>query len=107
MLKSISFIVDKLYRFVTNQFINRYNKNYNLNSIVPERQKLIQNFGFTPLILREFIYKYWIVNDSMDNILELNKVLRKTLVIDNIYFTYIGNWQKLFHLLKQIRKDSL
>jgi len=79
-LKSISFVLDKLYKFVTNQFINRYDEDYSFNSVVPEKQKLISNFDFTKLILRDFIYNFWVINENMVKIVDLNRIIKNSRV---------------------------
>lgn len=79
-MKSISFVLDKLYKFVTNQFINRYDEDYSFNSVVPEKQKLISNFDFTKLILRDFIYNFWVINENMVKIVDLNRIIKNSRV---------------------------
>ena len=88
LLKSISFVLDKLFKFVTNQFINKYDSDYSFGSVVPDKQRLISNFGFAKLILRDFIFNFWIVNDNMIKLVDLGRVLKnsRVFIVFYIYF---------------------
>jgi len=49
---------------------------------------LISKFGFTNLILREFIYDFWINSDKLINLIEINRILKMAAVIIDKYFNH-------------------
>ena len=51
-----------------NQFINKLDQNYEFDVVVYERQLLISKFGFSQMILKNFIYDFWIENVILLNI---------------------------------------
>jgi hypothetical protein len=62
IIKSVKFILDKLNKFITNQFINKLETNNDYDLVVFERQLLISKFGFSNMILEDFIFNFWIKN---------------------------------------------
>jgi hypothetical protein len=101
MLKSLNFILDKLQKFITNQFINKFNPNYDFGGVVIDRQDLIDKFGFVNLILREFLYDFWIGYKNMSNLIELVKILRKLKINGNDYFSSFSKREKLIYKMSK------
>jgi hypothetical protein len=95
ILKTTNFILDKLHKFITNQFINKFSSNYDYKSVVYERQNLIAKFGFTSLILRDFIYDFWIDYKNMSNLIELSRIIKKMNEIGQEYFVNLSRKEKL------------
>ena len=62
IIKSIKFVLDKLNKFISNQFINKLEPIYDYDLVVFERQLLISKFGFSNMILQDFIYNFWVRN---------------------------------------------
>jgi hypothetical protein len=101
MLKSLNFILDKLQKFITNQFINKFNPNYDFCSVVIDRQDLIDKFGFVNLILREFLYDFWIGYKNMSNLIDLFKIIRKLKINGNDYFSTFSKREKLIYKMSK------
>jgi len=80
IIKSVKFILDKLNKFITNQFINKLETNNDYDLVVFERQLLISKFGFSNMILEDFIFNFWIKN--------VNKCLRRIWKTINCILTY-------------------
>jgi hypothetical protein len=101
MLKSLNFILDKLQKFITNQFINKFNPNYDFGGVVIDRQDLIDKFGFVNLILREFLYDFWIGYRNMSNLIDLFKIIRKLKINGNDYFSTFTKREKLIYKMSK------
>lgn len=103
-IKSIYFILNKLNEFITNQFINKFNPNYDYKSVCLERQNLLLKFGFIKIIMKDFIYNFWINND-LTNLIELKSIIIK-LSENEDNFSLLNVSEKIIFKMSQIT-DSL
>ena len=76
-LQMINFILDKLLKFSMNKFINKFSDECGFNSVVKGRQTLISNFGFTHSLLKRFIYNFWLHDNNMLRVCQLNDLLKR------------------------------
>ena len=71
----LKFVLDKLFKFVMNKFINKYNDYCGFNNVVNNRQLLISHFDFTNLFLVKIIYFYWLHDNNLGRIRKIEKIL--------------------------------
>ena len=74
-LQMMNFILDKLLKFSMNKFINKFSNECGFNNVVKGRQTLISNFGFTHSLLKRFVYNFWLHDDNMHRMCQLNDLL--------------------------------
>ena len=72
----LKFVLDKLFKFVMNKFINKYNDYCGFSNVVNNRQLLISHFGFTHLFLIKLIYFYWLHDNNLTRIKKVEEILR-------------------------------
>ena len=74
----LKFVLDKLFKFVLNKFINKYNDYCGFNNVVNNRQLLLSHFDFSNLLLIKLIYFYWMHDNN------LNRIRRVEVILSNI-----------------------
>ena len=71
----LKFILDKLFKFVMNKFINKYNDYCGFSNVVNNRQLLLSHFDFSNLFLVKFIYFYWMHDNNLKRIRKIEGIL--------------------------------
>jgi len=71
----LKFVLDKLFKFVMNKFINKYNDYCGFSNVVNNRQLLISHFDFTNLFLVKLIYFYWLHDNNLGRIKKVEEIL--------------------------------
>ena len=71
----LKFILDKLFKFVMNKFINKYNDYCGFNNVVSNRQILLSHFDFSNLFLIKLIYFYWMHDNNLKRIRKIEGIL--------------------------------
>ena len=71
----LKFVLDKLFKFIMNKFINKYNDYCGFSNVVNNRQLLISHFGFTNLFLVKLIYFYWFHDNNLGRIRKIEDIL--------------------------------
>ena len=71
----LKFVLDKLFKFVMNKFINKYNDYCGFSNVVNNRQLLISHFDFTNLFLVKIIYFYWLHDNNLGRIRKIEEIL--------------------------------
>ena len=71
----LKFVLDKLFKFVMNKFINKYNDYCGFSNVVNNRQLLISHFDFTNLFLIKLIYFYWLHDNNLRRIRKIEEIL--------------------------------
>ena len=73
----LKFILDKLFKFVMNKFINKYNDYCGFSNVVNNRQLLLSHFDFSNLFLVKLIYFYWMHDNNLKRIRKIEDILSK------------------------------
>ena len=73
----LKFILDKLFKFVMNKFINKYNDYCGFSTVVNNRQLLLSHFDFSNLFLVKLIYFYWMHDNNLKRIRKIEDILSK------------------------------
>ena len=73
----LKFVLDKLFKFIMNKFINKYDDYCGFNNIVNNRQLLVSYFDFTNLFLVKLIYFFWFHDNNLGRIRAIEKILLK------------------------------
>ena len=73
----LKFILDKLFKFVMNKFINKYNDYCGFSTVVNNRQLLLSHFDFSKLFLVKLIYFYWMHDNNLKRIRKIEDILSK------------------------------
>ena len=73
--RKLRFIIDKLFKFIMNKFINKYNAYCGFNNIVNHHQLLLSHFDFTKLFLIKLIYFYWLHDGNLGRIKKIGEIL--------------------------------
>ena len=71
----LKFVLDKLFKFVMNKFINKYNDYCGFSNVVNNRQLLLSHFGFSNLFLIKLIYFYWMHDNNLRRIRRIEEIL--------------------------------
>ena len=71
----LKFVLDKLFKFVMNKFINKYNDYCGFNNVVNNRQILLSHFNFSDLFLVKLIYFYWMHDNNLQRIRKVEEIL--------------------------------
>ena len=71
----LKFVLDKLFKFVMNKFVNKYNDNCGFSNVVNNRQLLLSHFNFSYLFLIKFIYFYWMHDNNLRRIRKVEEIL--------------------------------
>ena len=71
----LKFVLDKLFKFVMNKFINKYNDYCGFNNVVNNRQILLSHFDFSNLFLIKLIYFYWLHDNNLRRIRKVEEIL--------------------------------
>ena len=71
----LKFVLDKLFKFVMNKFINKYNDYCGFSNIVNNRQLLLSHFDFSNLFLIKLIYFYWMHDNNLGRIKRVEEIL--------------------------------
>ena len=73
--RKLKFIIDKLFKFIMNKFINKYNAYCGFNNIVNHHQLLLSHFDFTKLFLIKLIYFYWLHDGNLGRVQKIGEIL--------------------------------
>ena len=73
----LKFVLDKLFKFLMNKFINKYNDYCGFSNVVNNRQLLISHFDFSNLFLVKLIYFYWLHDNNLGRIRKIEDILIK------------------------------
>ena len=71
----LKFVLDKLFKFVMNKFINKYNDYCGFSNVVNNRQLLLSHFNFSNLFMIKFIYFYWMHDNNLKRIRKAEGIL--------------------------------
>ena len=77
----LKFILDKLFKFIMNKFINKYNDYCGYNNVVNNRQLLLSHFDFSNLFLIKLIYFYWMHDNNLKRIRKVEEIL--TIIVNS------------------------
>ena len=88
--KKLKFVLNKLFKFVLNKFVNKYNDNCGFNNIVNNRQLLISHFDFSELFLVKLIYFYWLHDNNLGRIKKIGEILNNVRVGSDVN-NYLNN----------------
>ena len=75
--KKLKFVLNNLFKFILNKFVNKYNDNCGFNNIVNNRQLLISHFDFTELLLVKLIYFYWLHDNNLGRVKKVEEILNR------------------------------
>ena len=76
MFVKLKFVLDKLFKFILNKFINKFNDYCGFSNVVNNRQLLISHFDFTKLFLVDFIHFYWFHDNNLGRIRKIENILK-------------------------------
>ena len=97
----LKFILDKLFKFVMNKFINKYNDYCGFSNVVNNRQLLLSHFDFSNLFLVKLIYFYWMHDNNLKRIRKIEDILSK-LIKSNEANNYLNNISQRDKVLYQM-----
>ena len=72
----LKFVLDKLFKFIMNKFINKYNDYCGFSNVVNNRQLLVSHFDFTNLFLIKLIHFYWLHDNNLGRIRKIEEILK-------------------------------
>ena len=83
-INALYFVINNLNKFVLNEFITKFNSNYDFQYVCPSSQNLLFKFNFAKIILKDFIYDFWIIDGDLNNLLDLT-IIEEYVVSDKLY----------------------